>query len=303
MAAEHTVPGLDADRVWRDAMVRGDFAAAWAVNDAVLWERDPATRDDPALPYHLRWVWDGMVPDGRDVLVRCYHGLGDTLQFSRYLPLLGARAAGVTVEVQPELMSLLASWCAGVRLVPFRADAPLPPGECTLEIMEAGHVLRCVPPPLPAPVRPARARAGTLRVGVCAAGGDWDPARAMPADAVAALAEVAGVRWTNLSPGTGEGVFGPMLPPGGSVADTAAVVRGLDAVVTVDTMVAHLAGTLGVPTMVLLRAEPDWRWLPGGGARSPWYPSVRLYRQASPGAWGAVVDAVSRDLALAQSGA
>ena len=99
--------GPDAATEWEAAMRRGDFAAAWRVNDAVLAARDPATRDDPALPYHQRWVWDGTPPDGADVLVRCYHGLGDTLMFSRYLPVLKRRAARLRVEVQPELLRFL----------------------------------------------------------------------------------------------------------------------------------------------------------------------------------------------------
>ncbi|CAM3896174.1 hypothetical protein [Paracoccus yeei] len=66
---------------WTRAMRRGDFAAAWDIAAQGLSLRDPAGRDDPALPYHLRWVWDGRAFDGRDVLVRCYHGLGDTLMF------------------------------------------------------------------------------------------------------------------------------------------------------------------------------------------------------------------------------
>ncbi len=93
---------------WTAAMRRGDFTAAWRISDAVLATRDPATRDDPGLPYHLRWVWDGAPLDGRDVLVRCYHGLGDTIQFARYLAPLRARAARVTLEAPPELRALLA---------------------------------------------------------------------------------------------------------------------------------------------------------------------------------------------------
>src|SRR5690242_16871168 len=91
------------------AMRRGDFAAAWRINDAVLAARDPRGRDDPRLPYHLRWVWDGRSVWDRHVLVRCYHGLGDTLQFARYLPALRARARSVTLECQPPLLPLLAS--------------------------------------------------------------------------------------------------------------------------------------------------------------------------------------------------
>ena len=295
--AEHTTPGL----AWVAAMRRGDFPASWAVNDAVLAMRDPETRDDPALPFHQRWVWDGTPPDGTDVLVRCYHGLGDTLQFSRYLPLLAKRARSVTVEVQPALTRLLAQAGSVGSLHPFRPDAPLPPAPCTLEIMEAGHVLRCLPPPVfaPAPRRTGR----PVEAGICWTGGDWDPDRWVPPALLGMLADVPGVAWTCLQQGTaGAGRFGPALPPGADVADTAALLRRLHLVVTVDTMVAHLAGSLGVPAWLLLKAEPDWRWLPGG-TRSPWYPSVRLYRQPTPDAWAPMLLEVARDLALVQNDA
>src|SRR3954454_22907480 len=85
---------------WLTAMRRGDYAAAWAINDAVLAARDAATRDDPRVPYHLRWVWDGRPYRQRDVLIRCYHGLGDTLHFARYLPALRPHVASLTVEAQ-----------------------------------------------------------------------------------------------------------------------------------------------------------------------------------------------------------
>ena len=92
---------------WMEAMRDGDLDAAHVISDAVLAARDPATRDDPSQPHHLRWVWDGTPPDGRDVLVRCYHGLGDTLQFARFLPALSGRAASVTVEAPAALVPLL----------------------------------------------------------------------------------------------------------------------------------------------------------------------------------------------------
>ena len=92
---------------WTAAMRSGAYERAWDMALASLVARDPATRDDPALPYHLRWVWSGEPVDGRDVLVRCYHGLGDTLQFARFLPLLAARAAikrAINEELESDLV-------------------------------------------------------------------------------------------------------------------------------------------------------------------------------------------------------
>ena len=105
------------------AMRRGDFAAAHAVSDGVLASRDPRRRDDPSLPYHRRWVWDGRPVEGADVLIRCYHGLGDTLQFARFIPGLVRRAASVAVEAPPALLPLLAG-LGGVRLIPFDPAIP-----------------------------------------------------------------------------------------------------------------------------------------------------------------------------------
>jgi hypothetical protein len=94
------------DPEWAEAMRRGDHPRAWRISEQALRARDPASRDDAALPYHLRWVWDGQDLAGKQVLVRCYHGLGDSLQFARFLPELARRAARVTLELQPALACL-----------------------------------------------------------------------------------------------------------------------------------------------------------------------------------------------------
>jgi len=300
---QHDTGSLDGDRAadragaWLAAMRAGDFAAAWAVSDAVLAARDPDTRDDPRLPYHLRWVWDGRPPDGKHVLVRCYHGLGDTLQFCRFLPLLRPRVASLTLEVQPELIALLQDLPGPDRLAPFRPDAPLPPSECDVEIMELAHLLRVAPGPAPYLQAPPGPRPGPgLLAGVCWQAGGWDPGRSVPLPLLASLAQAPGVQLVSLQRGPGADDAGrPGAPPmllagerGMDVADTARLLASLDLVVTVDTMVAHLAGALGRPAWILLQAESDWRWMEGR-EDSPWYPSLRLFRQDAPGAWPPVV--------------
>lgn len=293
-------------------MRRGDLDAAWRVSDAVLAARDPATRDDPALPYHLRWVWDGRPVDGRRVLVRCYHGLGDTLQFCRYLPALARRAASVTVEAQPELIPLLRALPGVDRWVPFRPAHPEPPAEVDLEVMDLAHALRLPPPappylrappvsapPLPAPPpsaqppRPGPCRGGPgLLVGLCWQAGGWDPERSVPLPLLRDLADVPGVRWVSLQrgPAARDALCAgspPFLNPRDTctdVARTAALIAGLDLVVSVDTMVAHLAGALGRPCWVPLKHDADWRW-PLADTAAPWYPGTRQYRQSTPGDW------------------
>lgn len=282
-----------------------NFPAAWAVSDAVLAGRDPATRDDPHLPYHLRWVWDGRDPAGRHVLVRCYHGLGDTLQFCRFLTALRPRVAGLTLEVQPELLGLFRDLPGPDRLVPFDLDQPSTESECDVEIMELPHLLRTAPGEAPylsaAPLpRPAP---GWL-VGVCWQAGGWDPERSVPLPLLAPLAALPGVRLVNLQRGPGAAqAVEPGAPPlllagddGMDIAEMARLLATLDLVVTVDTMIAHLAGALGRPAWVLLQADADWRWM-AGRADSPWYPSLRLYRQTSPGDWRTPLAQVWNDLA------
>ncbi|MDQ2804081.1 MAG: hypothetical protein M3Y41_15915, partial [Pseudomonadota bacterium] len=193
---------------WLAARRDGDFAAAWAVNDAVL-AASTGLADDPSLPYHRRHVWDGRRYRGRHVLVRCYHGLGDTLQFVRYLPALRCQAASVALEAQPELLALLACLPGVDRLIPFRTEAPTPPSECDIEAMELAHALRLPPGAAPPPyltVDPLsrRERVG-VSVGLCAEAGNWDRDRSVPLPLLAA-ALPPGVRPIRLQRDAGNGV-------------------------------------------------------------------------------------------------
>ncbi len=308
---------------WSSAMAAGDFAAAWAASDAVLARRPPGERDDPAQPYHLRWVWDGTAVDGRDILVRCYHGLGDTLQFCRYLPALRRRAAHVTLEVQAELVPLMALVGGADRIVPFDPASPLPPSACDIEIMELAHALRIVPDPAPylprvsglvSSSRDALAswrsigtdRAGgpglprryaprsdkSLQVGLCwRAHAGWRPERSISDDGAACIM-VDGVAWQSLQKGA---ALPGMAACPDVLLDTARVIGALDLVITVDTMVAHLTGAIGVPVWLLLDTVPDWRWL-AGGRGSVWYDGIRKYRQGVPGDWAGPLRAVVDDL-------
>ncbi len=284
----------DLQAEWMTAMRRGDYRVAWAISDAVLAARDPAARDDPRLPYHQRWVWDGRDFRGRHVLVRCYHGLGDTLQYARYLAPLRAQAASVTLEVQPDLLALLRKVAGPDRLIPFRVDAPAPPAECDLEIMELAHALRLPPEDL-SPPGLGLAPAGGSGIGFCWTGGNWDASRSVPPHLLAELPGLGAM--LSLQPGPAAlGVANPQGCPA-AIAETARLIAGLDLVITVDTMIAHLAGTLGVPTWTLLKHAADWRW--AEGSRSAWYPAMRLYRQEAPGAWGGVIARVAAALTAA----
>lgn len=280
---------------WVAAMRAGDYGAAWALAAQTLAERDPATRDNPALPYHLRSVWDGRAIDGRNVLVRCYHGLGDTIQFARFLPLLAARAASVTVEVQPRLRDLIATVADGATIVPFDVAHPLPPAEVDIEITELDFALRAAPDAAPSPyLRATPTALPPGAVALCYAAGDWDGERSIPPALLAPLCRLAPC-FTLMPEPTELPVRNPQGCPF-DMAETAALVAGADLVITVDTMIAHLAGALGKPTWLLLKAEPDWRWSPDA-RRSAWYATMRLYAQPRAGDWRAVLADVERDLA------
>jgi hypothetical protein len=280
---------------WVAAMRDGRFEDAWALSAETLAERDPATRDDPRLPCHRRWVWDGSDVSDRDVLVRCYHGLGDTIQFARFLPLLAERAASVTVEMQPRLIPLFDGSAGAGRFLPFDPARPLPPSECDIEITELDFALRAPPGAAPPPyLHVPRAVLPRGTVALCYGAGDWDCDRCMPPELFEPICARSPCitlmpEPTRLAVHNSQGC--PL-----DMATTASLVAGAALIITVDTMTAHLAGALGKPTWLLLKADPDWRWSPHATG-SPWYPSMRLYVQEQPGDWTAVLARVERDLA------
>jgi hypothetical protein len=206
---------------WRDAMLHGAFENAWRVSDEVLRRRRTAPRAAKLPPRHLQAIWSGDDLTNRHVLVRCYHGLGDSVQFLRFLPALRERAARVTLWIQPALIPLLAhARCVGDACVLQLHDGD--PGvafDCDIELMELPHALR-VPP---------RAASAVPYIHVPDAARYTDGALHVDA--------------------TSE-----------SVLETARTMAALDLVITVDSFPAHLAGALGVPVWVLLPADADWRW-------------------------------------------
>jgi hypothetical protein len=294
---------------WTDAMRRGDFATAWEVCDAVLQRRRRDGAPRHAGPRHLQYVWDGTPVDGARVLVRCYHGLGDTLQFVRFLPRLRQRAREVILWAQPPLLPLLASARGIDRLLPLHDGAPDVDFDVDLELMELPHALRITLDDLPGPVPylwPPRADSGdasdwpprrdhgrhcaaseTIRIGLTWRAGDWNPARSLSDAMLARLAGQRGVTWASVQFGVPAPSFCDEDLACADLAEQARRMQSLDLVVTVDTMTAHLAGALGLPVWTLLAEPSDWRWLRGD--RSPWYPTMRLFRQSRAGDWQAPV--------------
>jgi hypothetical protein len=239
------------------------------------------------------------------VLVRCYHGLGDTLQFARYLPMLRAHAAEVTLWAQPALLPLLRTAEGVDGLLPLHDGTPDVAYDADVEIMELAHVFRTTRHTIPARVPYLRApranlvRDGGVHVGVAWSCGGWNAeTRTLPCPLLAPLAAIPGVTLHALQRGPAVDEWPPEFGPvSGSddVLTAAGVMRALDLVLTVDSFPAHLAGALGVPVWTLLHADCDWRWM-AAGARSPWYPTMRLFRQPEPGAWEPVIEAVATAL-------
>jgi hypothetical protein len=278
---------------WMAAMCRGDFAAAWAISDRVLRGRH-AGSFDAAVPRHQQCLWDGRPLEGKRVLVHCYHGLGDTLQFVRLLPMLRARCRELLLWVQPALLGLLDGIAGADRLLPLHDGAPAVERDADVELMELAHVLRLdagrIPPPVRLPAlhrwHPRELAGEPLRVGLAWQAGAWNASRSIPGARLAWLGKVPGIECHSLQ-------YPPRSLPfqANDLACRDLVALGrrmlaLDLVVSVDSMPAHLAGTLGLPTCLLLPEPCDWRWTAGRGD-TPWYPCMQLLRQVRPGDWEA----------------
>ena len=287
---------------WMEKMRRGDLAAAWRISDQVL--RVLASYPAHHLPRHYQWIWRGESLGERRVLIRCYHGLGDTIQFSRYLPMVRRVAREVSVWMQPELIPLLSQMCETERLVPLHDGTPEVDYDVDVEIMELPFVFRTTLADLPRAASylsvPATLPAGSrgLAVGLVWRAGDWEEQRSIPTEAILRLKDVPGVSFHLLQLGkAGDEALASFgidaRQP--DLFSAASVIAGLDLLISVDSMPAHLGGALGIPTWTLLPEPADWRWL-NERTRSAWYPSMRLFRQPEPGDWQAVLETVAAEL-------
>ena len=300
----------------------GDMAAAWPDYEYRL--RLAAT---PRLPLARLLPSIDSLPDlnGETVLVWHEEGFGDTLQFARYLPLLAARGARVLAYVPAELARLFAT-LDGVAAV-LTPPAPIPAHDWHCPFFSLPRACATTLQTIPAAIPYLRADPDTmaewaphlpedgLRVGLVWAGQarPWLPGfatldtnRSTSLATLAPLGTLPGVSLVSLQTGA-PAAQAHALPPGmiladpmagvADFADTAAIVAHLDVVVSVDTAVAHLAGALGTPVFLLDRYDSCWRWL-AGRDDSPWYPSLRIFRQPRMGDWTPVVGQVAAALAM-----
>ena len=288
-------------------MRRGDFARAWEISDAHLHALRAGGGPVQMGPRHLQRIWDGEPLAGKRVLVRCYHGLGDTVQFVRFIAPLRAFAREVTLWAQPRLVRLLEAAAGADRVLPLHDGVPDVAFDCDIEIMELAHALRAQPATIARRVpylfpKSSRERLPIspheLAVGLVWRAGDWNPERSLPAQWLATLNRVRGVRFFSLQtgPAAAEAALIGAQDIGSEDAElTAARLRCLDLAIVVDTFAAHLAGALGVPTWLLLHHDCDWRWMKDR-RDCVWYPTMRLYRQPAPGDWTSVINEVKAGL-------
>ena len=267
---------------------------------------------------------------GKTLFIHWEQGLGDTVQFCRFVPLARQSGARVVFAAQNVLLPLLQPLAAEVELLggreePASFDYHIPllslPGALGITMAD---LPRAIPYLAAEPARVAawRERLGGhgFRIGICWQGSTnrIDRGRSPPLAAFQPLAAIPGVRLISLHKGSGEAQLEALPagmavetlgeafdPPGAAFLDTAAVMQACDLVISSDTAVAHLAGAMGLPTWVALKQVPDWRWMLGR-EDSPWYPGMRLFRQQQAGDWAGVfarMAAALRPLVPAAGGA
>ncbi len=283
------------------------------------WQRSESRLEIPGRQPQRSYAqprWRGESFAGKTLLLTWEQGFGDTLMFLRYAPLAKALGGRVLLDVQPPLVDLAAT-CPGIDAVVL-PGSPLPPFDLHASLLSLpaifGTRLDTIPSDIPyldipdtVPDREGidhvlSASSGQVRVGVCWAGNGQharDAKRSIPPAALAPLGALPHVAWHSFQfeataepPLPGIVMLGSLLK---GFPNTAYALSGMDLVITVDTVLAHLAGALGLPTFLLLSFIPDWRWMLGRDD-SPWYPTVHLYRQPTPGDWDAVIRHMIRDL-------
>jgi hypothetical protein len=296
---------------WNRALIdllTGDFARGWR-EYAWRWQTTQQVRRPFPQP-----EWDGQPLAEKTLLLHAEQGLGDTIQCIRYAPWVKQRAARVIVECQRPLFRLLSGF-PGIDQLVAQGDA-LPQFDVQLPLLSLPGIHGTNGENVPARnpylfaaaelVQRWRQRLSALegvKIGISWQGNPKyasDRYRSIPLIQFAALAEIPGVCWISLQKGLGAEQLGAagdcfrvrdfaaeLDEASGPFMDTAAIMRNLDLVITSDTVNAHLAGALGVPVWVALPFVPDWRWLLNR-SDTPWYPTMRLFRQGKAGDWPGV---------------
>jgi tetratricopeptide (TPR) repeat protein len=260
--------------------------------------------------------WQGEDIRGKRLLLHAEQGFGDTIQFSRFLPMVAASGAHIFLEVREPLRRLMTG-IPGIAEVLLYGDQ-LPDFDLHCPLMSLpfvfGTTLDTIPPPIQFPcLAEDTANANTdsqlpLRIGLVWAGNPshgLDRRRSMPLQSLIRLKDVPhtsffcvfkGPATAQIADGASQFQVVDLCSDAKDFVDTAERIASLDLVISVDTAVAHLAASLGKPAWLLISSTPDWRWL-CDRHDSPWYPSVRIFRQSIPGDWAGVVEHVAKELA------
>lgn len=265
-------------------------------------------------------AWDGSPLNGAAILLTAEQGLGDILQFVRYAALVSERGGRVVLKAPSSMTRLLKTVPGVERVIPNTQPVDNGPVHAPLMSLPRllGTTLNTIPARVPylkaddAIVARWRPRIGddVMKVGVVWRGSTDhrnDKNRSASPAMMSRLADIPGVRLFSLQKDPPAGDLplpGPITDLGPELSDfaqAAAAVTCLDLVICVDTAIAHLAGALGAPVWLLLPQSPDWRWLLDRDD-CPWYPTMRLYRQATWGDWGGVMDRVHADLSRLAAG-
>ena len=317
------VAGL-AYRLALTVLDQGRYPEGFALYESRL-QLGPGDVSNPIRqPLQRRPFWQGEPLRGKGLLVLTEQGFGDHIQFCRFVPRLAAAGAEVILGVPPplqDLMRTLSGTAVLTHLDEIRSQAfdywtfvgslPHRLGVDAATLATGGPYLGADPHRRHAwrqrlARQPARARIGLVWGGRPDA--DYERRRSVPFELLARLGEETQVAWYALQSGDRardvqaqrERIAVEVLTPEelGTFADTAALLAELDLLITVDTAYCHLAGAIGTPVWLMLPTAPDWRWQLQG-EQSPWYPSVRIFRQPSPGDWAGLLGQLSQALRLA----
>lgn len=299
------------------SLLMGNFEEGWPLYE---WR---SKKSGPVGPQTFRQpVWSGHEDlEGKTLLVHAEQGLGDTIQFCRYAILPELKRANVILAVQGRLMRLLRDIGSAIRIVDM--DTPPDDFDYHIPLLSMPFALRTNQNNCPAVVPYLRAESDRVakwrsnigpeefKIGICwqgAGGNEIDVGRSFPVRNFEGISKISNVRLLSLQKNLGvEQLLD--LPVGMKVEtlgddfdsgrdafiDTAAVIENLDLIITSDTAIAHLAGALGRPTWIVLKDVPDWRWMLER-SDSPWYPTVRLFRQARRDDWSSVFTAMEAQL-------
>jgi hypothetical protein len=302
-------------------LLRGAWAEGW---EEYEW-RFRIGGAAPLMPPTDRPQWDGGALGERTLLLVADQGFGDVIQFSRYIGWARERCPNIAIGCSGEMIPLLRQVAPGARLFARWQECPAYAAFCALSGLPrlAGTRVENVPAPIPYlhadPARVAQwavrldglVPKGYRRIGLIWAGRPThnnDRNRTALLAELAAIGDVPGIALLALQKGPKTGQAGgwygraPLINLGAEIQDyddTMAILANIELLVTVDTSVAHLAGAMGRPVWIMLPFAPDWRWLLGR-ADTPWYPSVRLFRQSTVRRWDDVLGAVAT--ALGQEG-